>query len=158
MNYCIDIEKEVDEKGAARVLEESTLTIPNLSCVFTVVPNAFTGLEFSETTCFDVIFIRKELVHLTAFDFLRILRNVGSPVDVVLLVEAHDSMTEEDARANGFFTLLRKEYQTTQLCNIIVDVIANRYGLNRQHQQPQQQYGGDYTHQNYDPHNDQYSG
>ena len=98
---------------------------------------------------------------MTAFDFLRILRNVGSPVDVVLLVEAHDSMTEEDARANGFFTLLRKEYQTTQLCNIIIDVIANRYGINRQ-QQPsqvqQQQYGGDYTQQNYDPHNDQYSG
>ena len=68
-------------------------------------------------------------MHLTAFDFLRILRNVGSPVDVVLLVESHDTMTEEMARANGFFTILKKEYQTIQLCNIISDVAASRYGL-----------------------------
>ena len=131
MHLYVDIEKDVDEKGAARVLEQSTLAISNLSCVFTVVPNAFTGLEFSESTCFDLIFVSKELQHLTAFDFLRILRNVGSPVDVVLLIESHDSMTEEMARANGFCTLLKKEYQTIQLCNIISDVAASRYGLHQ---------------------------
>ena len=131
MHLYVDIEKDVDEKGAARVLEQSTLAISNLSCVFTIVPNAFTGLEFSESTCFDLIFVSKELQHLTAFDFLRILRNVGSPVDVVLLIESHDSMTEEMARANGFCTLLKKEYQTIQLCNIISDVAASRYGLHQ---------------------------
>ena len=125
-----DIEKDIDEKGAARVLEESTKSLPHAACVFTVVPNAFSGLEFTETTCFDMIFVRKDLDHLDAVSFLRILRNVGAPMDVVLLLEPQDSMTEEQARSIGFYRSLRKEYQAVQICAIVTDIMAKQENTN----------------------------
>lgn len=124
--HFIDIEKDIDEKGAAQVLEESTSTLERATCVFTVVPNAFNGLEFTETTCYDMIFIRKDLEHLDAMSFLRILRNVGAPMDIVLLLEKDDTMTEEQARHVGFHSVLRKEYQAVQLCSIISDIMTRQ--------------------------------
>lgn len=73
-----------------------------------------------------MIFIRKDLDHLDAMSFLRILRNVGAPMDVVLLLEPEDTMTEEQARSIGFHSVLRKEYQAIQLCSIISDIVSKQ--------------------------------
>ncbi len=132
-DFELDIEKDIDEKGAARVLEDSTQSLPALTCIFTVVPNAFLGLEATETTCFDLIIVRKDLPHLNAFHFLKILRNVGAPVELILLVEANDPIDENQALSAGFFGLLRKEYQALHLCNIITNVVSKQ---ETQHLQP----------------------
>lgn len=113
----------MDEKGAAKILEESTSSLPNMLCSFNVAPNAFVGLELSETTAYDLIFVAKDMPHLNASSFLRILRNVGAPMDIVAIVEATDPFTHEQAKAAGFFTILKKQYQPARLCQIIEDVM-----------------------------------
>ena len=77
-----------------------------------------------------MIFVRKDLDHLDAVSFLRILRNVGAPMDVVLLLEPEDGMTEDQARSIGFHSALRKEYQTVQLCSIITDIMTKQETTN----------------------------
>lgn len=120
-----DIDHDIDEKDSARVLEQATATI-GISCVFTVVSNAFTALEFTETTCIDIIFISSDLEYLTAESFLHILRNVGAPMYVVLLVSERDPISEVEVKRGGFYSLLRKGYHVTQLCSIITDIILDK--------------------------------
>ena len=118
------VEMRVDEKGAARVLEESTNSYLNIFCAFTVVTNSFIALEFTESTLFDIIFIKKDMETLNAVNFLHILRNIGSPTDIVLLVESDDQISEAEAREQGFAGILRKDYQASQLCEIITNLVS----------------------------------
>jgi CheY-like chemotaxis protein len=121
-----DIEKDVDEKRAARILEKSTEGIRNSVCVFTVVPNAFVGLEYSETTCFDIIFVQKDLESLNGYQMLQVLRNVGAPMPIILVTKHDDPTTDEQAKSAGFYCVLQKEYQIVELRRIITSILKNR--------------------------------
>ena len=110
----------MDEKRSAHALEEATSSLASFTCSFTVVQNAFIGLEFSECMSYDIIFINKDLKDFNALQFIKVLKNAGSPSEVVLLVDATDnSFDEKQAKSNGFHGMLRKEYQPCQLCDII---------------------------------------
>jgi hypothetical protein len=51
---------------------------------------------------------------------MKILRNVGSPVEIVLIVDETDnSLDESQALSYGFFALLKRGYQPRQICDII---------------------------------------
>jgi DNA-binding response OmpR family regulator len=115
----------VDEKGGARMLEQSTENT-NYSCVFTVVSNAFIGLECSEHTCYDFIIVRKDMQHLGAIDMLNVLKAVGCPTPLVVLLDEHDNCSDYDSNALGFFAALRKPLSTKILCTLI-EAIVNRY-------------------------------
>ena len=79
----------MDEKAAAKVLEDALNRKRNAVFSFTVVDNPFVGLECSEHTDYDAIFISSnENADLNAWDFLRLLRNIGCQVPIVLLHDA----------------------------------------------------------------------
>lgn len=90
------IDPEVDEKTSSAKLERVSRLLPHLLCVFTVVSNAFNGLECTESTAFDMIFARTELPHLNAMDMLHILRQVNgsNPVPFVFLVKDSSEVKE----------------------------------------------------------------
>ena len=70
-----------------------------------------------------MIFVSKDLQDFNAVQFIKVLKNVGSPCQVVLLIDARDnSFNDEQAKSNGFHGMLRKEYQPRQLCDIIKSV------------------------------------
>lgn len=129
--YClffhfVDIEPGIDEKGAARVLEEAiTSVIPKDSvCVFTVAHNAFIGLECTELTCYDVIIVTKELPHFAAIDFKNVLNSVGSPTPIVLLIDENDPISDYDVHHLGFFCPLKKPFSMDTLCSVLQRVIT----------------------------------
>ena len=79
----------MDEKAAAKVLEDAINRKINAVFSFTVVDNPFVGLECSEHTDYDAIFISpNDNGDLNAWDFLRLLRNIGSQVPIVLIHDA----------------------------------------------------------------------
>jgi CheY-like chemotaxis protein len=119
----------VDEKRAARILENSTEGILNSACVFTVVPNAFIGLEYSETTCFDIIFVQRDLDSLNGYQMLKVLRNVGAPMPIILVTKPDDPTTDEQAKAAGFYCVLQKEFQIVELRRIIISILEKRERL-----------------------------
>ena len=105
------------------MLEQSTeQTI--YSCAFTVVPNAFIGLECSEYTCYDLIIAKREMQHLAAADMLSVLRAVGSMTPIVLLIDEKDDTDDRKAQSLGFFSVLRKPLSTRVLCNLIETIIS----------------------------------
>ena len=120
-----DVEPGVDEKGGAKMLEQSTEDT-NYCCIFTVVPNAFIGLECSEHTCYDLIIAKKDMQHLGATNMLGVLHAVGSPTPVVLLLDELDNTNDYDAHSLGFFSVLRKPLSTRVLCNLI-EAVMNRH-------------------------------
>ena len=76
----------MDEKAAAKVLEDALNLKTNGVFAFTVVDNPFIGLECSEHTDYDAIFISSnENADLNAWDFLRLLRNIGCQIPIILL-------------------------------------------------------------------------
>ncbi|RYH24681.1 hypothetical protein EON65_16510 [archaeon] len=74
----------LDEKMAAIKLEQISRQT-NMLISFTVVTNAFVALEHTEHTDFDAIFISDTLTQLLPYDFMRIMRSVGSRVPIILL-------------------------------------------------------------------------
>lgn len=107
------------------MLEQSTENA-NYSCVFTVVSNAFIGLECSEHTCYDFIIVKKDMQHLGAIDMLNVLKAVGCPTPLVVLLDEHDNCSDYDSNALGFFAALRKPLSTKILCTLL-EAIVNRY-------------------------------
>ena len=81
------------------MLEQSTEDT-NYSCAFTVVPNAFIGLECSEHTSYDLIIAKKDMQHLGATDMMNVLHAVGSPTPIVLLLDEQDNTYDFDAQVN----------------------------------------------------------
>ena len=106
------------------MLEQSTEQT-NYCCAFTVVPNAFIGLECSEYTCYDLIIAKKDMQHLAAIDMLKVLRAVGSTTPVVLLLDEVDTTHDLAAESSGFFSVLRKPLSTRVLC-CLIETIVNR--------------------------------
>ena len=120
--FFLDVEPGVDEKGGARMLEQSTEQT-NYSCAFTVVPNAFIGLECSEYTCYDLIIAKRDMQHLAAVDMLKVLRAVGSTTPMVLLLDEVDTTHDLAAESSGFFSVLRKPLSTRVLCSLIETIM-----------------------------------
>eukprot|EP00596_Hydrurales_sp_CCMP1899_P008476 CAMPEP_0119053004 /NCGR_PEP_ID=MMETSP1177-20130426/74126_1 /TAXON_ID=2985 /ORGANISM="Ochromonas sp, Strain CCMP1899" /LENGTH=636 /DNA_ID=CAMNT_0007032785 /DNA_START=96 /DNA_END=2006 /DNA_ORIENTATION=- len=119
------VEPGVDEKGGARMLEQSTENT-NYSCVFTVVSNGFLGLECSEYTCYDFIIVKKDMQHLGAIDMMNVLKAVGCPTPLVVLLDEHDNCSDYDSNALGFFAALRKPL-STKILSTLIETIVNRY-------------------------------
>ena len=115
--HFTDIEPGIDEKGAASILEQTvaSATPPGCVCVFTVAHNAFIGLECTELTCYDVIIVTKDLLHFNAIDFKNVLKAVGCPTPIVLMVEEHDPITDHDILQEGFFCPLKKPFSMDTL-------------------------------------------
>lgn len=101
----IDIENGLDEKLSSSLLEEITSKSQFL-CIFTVVQNPFMGLECTEHTEFDAIFIMNDVkCTLKAYDFLRIIRNIGMMTPLILLHDQDfrpDMSNEPGLPASGF--------------------------------------------------------
>lgn len=124
----IDIEPNVDEKRASHMLEDclASSTPAGLLCVFTVVGNGFIGLECTEHTCFDVLIVTKDMPHLGAIDFKNVLRAVGCPTPIIVLLDEDDRLEESEVTQLGFFCALRKPFNTQKLCTAMGQVM-NRH-------------------------------
>mmetsp|Transcript_12314 Transcript_12314/g.16911 ORF Transcript_12314/g.16911 Transcript_12314/m.16911 type:complete len:213 (+) Transcript_12314:86-724(+) len=111
------IDREMDEKPSARLLEESMSSLIGVHFAFTVVSNPFIGLECTEHTEFDAIFISSfKYADINGWDFGKILRNIGSEVPIIL-VEQHDeessfpsSVDQSKTFGFHFFSVLQKPY------------------------------------------------
>ena len=92
----------------------------NMLCTFNVVRNAFVGLDFTESTSYDIIFISNDISGLDARKFTQILRNVGAPMDIVLITNAFDSCTLQDANKDGFKYMLKRKFTQIDVCDIVL--------------------------------------
>jgi CheY-like chemotaxis protein len=124
------VEPGVDEKEASKVLEKCTEGLDECCFSFTVVPNAFLGLECTEHTSYDIIIIQASLPQINAVHFLNILKTVGAQTPVVLLVDLTIAdewidIQDKDAKELGFTAILRKPFSTNHLCNLIKSVIED---------------------------------
>ena len=122
------VEPGVDEKEASKVLEKCTEGLDECCFSFTVVPNAFLGLECTEHTSYDIIIIQASLPQINAVQFLQILRKVGAETPVVLLIDLTVAdewihIQDNDAKDLGFTAILRKPFSTNHLCILIKSVI-----------------------------------
>lgn len=79
------IEEGLDEKIASRVLEESLTDLTDYLFIFTVVSNPFIGLEQTQYSSFDIIICQECPYGLDAYEFTRILRNLGEFTPIVVL-------------------------------------------------------------------------
>ena len=116
------VEPGLDSKSTAAILENST-SLLNLQCCFTVVPNAFIGLECTEHTNFDIIFVQYNLENFGAVDMLRVLRVAGVLTPVILLTAVDEGATDENVLTLGFDGVLRKPFSPRALCNLISAVL-----------------------------------
>lgn len=81
----------MDEKPTSLLLEEATAHL-NTPIIFTVVTSLFAALECSEHSCFNTIFVSSKFEQdMNAFDFLKVLRNVGASTPIILLDESANS-------------------------------------------------------------------
>lgn len=140
----------------------------SIICSFTVIANSMAAMESTEHVDYDAIFIAEgknatfnfinkrgsgnsnshaniikgskvESADISAYDFLRILRMVGSTVPMILLTSSHDlsysnSIYKASSRglpAIGFDTItdrfaavLQRPYRSKDICHIISQIIA----------------------------------
>ena len=125
----------MDEKPTSLLLEEATahLTTP---IIFTVVTSLFAALECSEHTCFNAIFVSSKFnLDMNAFDFLKVLRNVGATTSVILL---NESLSNDNNGLNhlsglppvgfsivsyNFNAVLNFPFTKRELCQILMQAI-----------------------------------
>jgi hypothetical protein len=118
------VEPDIDEKSGSAILENSTATLQNIICVFTVVSNCFLALEATEHTSFDLIFVRKDLPNLCASQFHNILSCVGSHIPIILMNEALKTnqptkSSNDTLHMNLFAAVLETPYSNIALCRLI---------------------------------------
>ena len=126
------------ERSASELLE--TAIIPffhsvNSICVFTVVSNIQTGLEFTEHTCYDVILINHDLSQgIDAVQFGRIIRNIGAQTPIILVKEEVSSDLLEADGGSLFCCLLQKPFSARVLFEaILFGMKQNILSLTRAH-------------------------
>ena len=126
------------ERSASELLE--TAVIPffhslNSICVFTVVSNIQTGLEFTEHTCYDVILINHDLSQgIDAVQFGRIFRNIGAQTPIILVKEEVSSDLLEADGGSLFCCLLQKPFSARVLFEaILFGMKQNILSLTRAH-------------------------
>jgi DNA-binding NarL/FixJ family response regulator len=97
---------------------------------FSVVPNAFLGLEYAEHTHFNLIIIQQGLHHLNATDVLHILRTVGSNVPIVVILENDCNINYLTALERQiFFGFLKKACCGQDLCELIRKVAVDEASI-----------------------------
>eukprot|EP01041_Mallomonas_annulata_P001222 gene1222-2375_t len=119
------IEAGVDSKGSAILLENGTQSHGVLA-TFTVVSSAFTGIDCTEHTSYDIIFVEDCNDGFGAADFVGLLRTIGNPVPVVLLVGIEDDINDDHIRSFGFSGVLRKPFSPKSLCRVIHTIMQQQ--------------------------------
>ncbi len=121
LSHCLYVEGGLNARDSARYLE-SCATRHFLDRVFSfiVVSDAFRGLEATDHTIFDCIFVQKLLPNLNGIEMLRVLRTAGYRNAVVLVVDDSDTVSVAEAVSLGFVGLLRKPFSSIQLCETIL--------------------------------------
>jgi hypothetical protein len=134
VQFAADIQNGVDEKLSGLKLEEETSEMfEGVTCVFTVVPDPLIGLEATEHTAFNLIFIAEDSQQgLNAKSFVASLRMVGADVPVVLLKDGRESeemaaqvpqfdeaSVDHSGGASKFTATLRKPFTKRDLCDVI---------------------------------------
>ncbi|KAJ1429273.1 hypothetical protein B484DRAFT_61827 [Ochromonadaceae sp. CCMP2298] len=132
------VQEGVDEKLSSIKLEEETAKVfEGFTCIFTVVQDMIIGLECTEHTPFNMIFVNEGSSSDTApYDLLRSLRMVGSRVPVVLLSRASPQPNADAKYDTGlklglppigfqaepgmkFTSVLKQPYTKRDLCDVI---------------------------------------
>jgi hypothetical protein len=133
------VQEGVDEKLSSIKLEEETAkAFEGFTCIFTVVQDIIIGLECTEHTPFNMIFVNEGNAADTApYDLLRSLRMVGSRVPVVLLARARAASSNAEAKVGEgsklglppigfgaepsmkFTAVLKQPYTKRDLCDVI---------------------------------------
>lgn len=117
------MQNNVDEKLLSNILEQSTNDVfKRRACVcsFTVVANAFLGLESTQFTYYDLILCNEDLQHLKSSHVLQILRKVGAITPIVEVIKKENPRVEKDSIDSGFFGILRTPFTNVDICNLIV--------------------------------------
>ena len=115
---CTDIQNGIDEKLLCKMLEKETLELyydRGCICSFTAVSNSFSGLEATEATYFDLIFVHNKLTHLSAVHFINILRKVGCMTPIVQMVDG----AKETLARDGFCDVLNLPYSAADIQHVI---------------------------------------
>ena len=120
----------MDEKPTSQLLENATahLTTP---IIFTVVSSLFLALEWSEHTNFNAIFVSSKFkVDMNAFDFLKVLRNVGAVTPIILLNESNEldhllglPPIGFSVKSYNFNAVLTFPFTKRELCQVIMEAI-----------------------------------
>jgi hypothetical protein len=93
-------------------------------CVFTVVSNPFTGLECTEHTHYDAVFIASNTAsQLNAMDFLRVLRTVGALTPVILMGSKGDLASYDVDYGAMFSSVLLKPFSEKSLCQLVFHIV-----------------------------------
>eukprot|EP01041_Mallomonas_annulata_P013272 gene13272-28102_t len=124
------IDAGADPKGSA-ILLENGMQYHGLLSTFTVVSSTLTGIDCTEHTSYDIIFIKDCYDDLGAADFVGLLRTIGNLVPVVLLVGIEDDVNDDNIRLFGFSGVLRIPFSTKSLCRVIHKIMQqNAHKLN----------------------------
>lgn len=102
------------EKYVKKVMESQKFI-----CSFTVVTNAFSALECTQHTFFDMIFCRRSIPHISASMFSNMLKTVGSNCPIIAILECDENPLD----SSDFFGFLKKPYTNTDLCAVICQVV-----------------------------------
>ena len=134
----VDVERGIDEKLAAPILENSTRLMSPKLCVFTVVQNCFAALEATQHTNYDCIIVEKGIPCLDIRGMLKVMRALGNNVPFVIMVpfllrkQENDTITEEmidenslrnEMRQLDYSDVLMQPYSSTTLCQAITGAI-----------------------------------
>ena len=119
------IDSDVDSKASVLILEKCTRE-SNMLTSFIVVNNSFTGLECTEYTHFDLIFIDNNEGNFGPLEFLKILRTAKLITPVVLLLNYDDLIPDDQIKSKGFHAVLRKPYYPSSLNKIIFSFMTNK--------------------------------
>ena len=146
------VENDLDEKGAALVLEKSSRRLKPTICNFQVVSNGFFALEYCEHTNYDVMMVQHGDENMEGDALIRILRNIGNSIPLILLVDKvkavslmskadetmlldqqipmepgspeFDSTIENCIHEKGYSGILYKPYSSKRLCEAIKKAIV----------------------------------
>lgn len=122
----------MDEKAASKVLEDAMRRAVGEIIAFTVVSNPFIAMECIEHTEYDAIFISSFLHQdISAFNFLKIVRNVGYEIPTILLRENGESLPEEFVVSKSckqrpsyvFFDILQMPYSPDELARHVRSIV-----------------------------------
>ena len=132
------IDNNIDEKASSDILQQSisraTDSINNeIVCAVDCASNAFTALEMTECIAYDAIFTSLHLSVINSIDILNILRRVGCPAPIVLVVPdsgyekvmdvPYYNQLEEYYQKLGFFRVLFQPFSVISLNNIFRELI-----------------------------------
>eukprot|EP01041_Mallomonas_annulata_P010071 gene10071-20988_t len=123
------IEAGVDSKASATLLENAVRS-RGLLVSFTVVSNAILGIETTEHNAYDIAFVEDCLDGFGAADFVGLLRTMGNPVPVVLLVDIDDAINDDHIRSLGFSGVLRKPFAASSLHQVLQSILNQNPKLN----------------------------